>query len=162
MSQFVFGEVLLPGNKNILQLELKDIHDCPFELRFHLTQYDFYHRIAPLMYNVVPFVITDGRYDNTAELLLRSDSIVYENENLINCYEDLLSMSFAERVNLLTIALRDVLYKLDALECILILCDGSLPQSDFTICKVDDLAKIIKASIKSNAFYINAKYRIKK
>lgn len=160
MSQFVFGEVLLPEDKNIIQFDMPDIHNLPFELRFHLNQYDFYYRRAPIDRHVIPFVITDGPFDNTAEYLLRPDSIVCEDARLQNQYKRILSLTLEERVAQIVSILKKVLNQIGASECILVLCDGTIPQDSCTPCKIEHLAEMLKESIMSSTVFASSYYLI--
>lgn len=161
MSQFLYGEILLTNNEGTMQRSIPNIETYPFAFRFLLTGNDFYQRTAPTGYNVVPFVISDGPLDNTAELLLQADSYVYEDEPLNENYMKLISFSMSERVDLIVVALREVLVHFGASECILVLSDGTLDMDNFVFCKMECLAEDMKSLLKSSMFFAAVKYWIK-
>lgn len=158
MSQFFFGEVLFQEEKSFDDIPVVGIDSYPFVLRFQLSQFDFYRRMAPLEYHVIPFVISDSTLDNTAELVLRSDSISYEAVQGLEPYAGLLALSASERMNMISEAIREVLLQLGSKECILVLCDGDMDEFGYTHCAINDLAKTMKRLLDNNAYCTVANY----
>lgn len=158
MSQFIFGEILLPNDAKKIHSNLVNNGSYPFALRSQLTRYDFYRRMAPPKSAVIPFVISDGPLDNTAELLLRKDSVIYEDPQVLEHYSNLISLSMVERVDLIVRLIREVLGQLGVSECILVLCDGTVNTDDFIYCDLNCLAENIKTQLESDMLFTVVNY----
>ena len=158
MSQFVFGEILLDEERSKPQ-EIKELYGYPFCFRFYLKQEDFYEPVFEDKL-VVPFVVTDGTDDNTAELLLASDA---ERKNISapDSYDALKGISRKQSVHLLSCAIKKAMECFGASESVLVMCDGYAPEHKVQ-CAMDDLEEIINCAISDSLFFVNLKCLISK
>lgn len=162
MSQFIFGEILLSKTSEVLLPASLDLSVYPFSFRFKLHQHDYFQRISGDDYGGLPFVVTDSPIDNTAELILRNDSVEYAEGTLPACYDLLLSKTLSERISLLVSALTEALSILDSHECILVLSDGTgIPDEQFD-CYMSDLHKEIIELFLHDQSFVTGYYRVHK
>lgn len=160
MSQFMFGEIVSSSGNNVPTEGITLSGSFPFSLRFNMRSDDYYCRIAPAMYSVTPFVVTDSPVDNTAELLLRSDICRNEVDKLPASYSELLHMPLQDRIESLIAAIKQILSKTGS-ECILVLCDGADVQMDCEECSISELRTKLMGLLLANQLFYVATYWIK-
>lgn len=152
MSQFIFGELITQSGTIFSQADL-NFEDCyPFSVRFILKPNDHYLPVTPEGWLAIPFVVTDSCFDNTAELLLRSNVQWDSNDNLPLMYTKLLNMPMEERIDSLVSALKEIMHKTGC-DCILVFCDGENYQEGYQKCSIDVLAAKIEELVCGNQLF---------
>ena len=159
MSQFMFGELIVPLGEVFCLDDINPVDDLPFSIRFALEPNDYYVPVTPEGWSAVPFVVTDTYVDNTAELLLRSNITWVSNAKLPPIYTILYNMTAEERIDMFVSVLSRIIYKIGC-ECILVLCDGEHLQAGYEKCKISVLAEKMKKMICENQLFNIATYWI--